>query len=85
MTTREAISAEYSRRRHEIPFPSELIWEEKPRFTIRTQWLSFVVHFTHEEMVVMAELTLAAKAFVTAEHRKSAVRFIDSIADDLDL
>jgi hypothetical protein len=35
--------------------------------------------------VVDAELSLAAKAFVTKENRAKAVKFIDSIADDLGL
>src|SRR5208337_5652565 len=40
--TRAAIANEYSRRRHEIPVPTELQWHpDKPQFTIRAQWLSF--------------------------------------------
>ncbi len=81
--TRAAIANEYSRRRHEIPVPTELQWHpDRPQFTIRAQWLSFVVRFTHE---VDAELSLAAKAFATQTHRQNAVRFIDSIATDLGL
>ena len=84
--TREAITTEFSRRRHEIPVPTELHWHpEKPQFTIRSQWLSFVVQFTHEVLVVDAELSLAAKMFATQKHRQNAVHFIDSIATDLGL
>jgi hypothetical protein len=85
-TTRAAINTEFSRRRHEIPIATELHWhEEKPQFTIRSKLLSFVVHFTHELMVVDAELTLAAKVLATRENRETAVKFIDSIANDLGL
>ena len=84
--TRQAIDNEFSRRRHEIPIPTELKWHpEKPQFTIRAQWLSFVVRFTPERLEVDAELSLAAKAFATHKHRQKAVRFIDSIATDLGL
>ena len=84
--TRESIANEYSRRRHEIPVPTELHWHpDKPQFTIRAQWLSFVVRFTHDILEVDAELSLAAKTFATQKHRQNAVRFIDSIANDLGL
>ena len=82
--TRAAIANEYSRRRHEIPVPTELQWHsDRPQFTIRAQWLSFVVRFTHDVLEVDVELSLAAKAFATQTHRQNAVRFIDSIANDL--
>ena len=84
--TREAISTEFSRRRHEIPLPTELHWDtEKPQFTIRSKLLSFVVHFTQDLLVVDAELTLAAKLIATKENRETAVKFIDSLANDLGL
>src|SRR5512135_1003955 len=84
--TREAINTEFLRRRHEIPMPAELHWDrEQPRLTIRSKWLSFVVHFGHEVLVVEAELTLAAKMLATPENRRSAVQFIESIANDLGL
>jgi Cu2+-exporting ATPase len=84
--TRAAIANEYSRRRHEIPVPTELQWHpDRPQFTIRAQWLSFVVRCTHDVLEVDAELSLAAKAFATQKHRQNAVRFIDSIAKDLGL
>jgi hypothetical protein len=47
--------------------------------------LSFVVHFTHELLVVDAELSLAAKLLATKENRETAVRFIESIVNDLGL
>lgn len=84
--TRAAIANEYSRRRHEIPVPTEPQWHpDRPQFTIQAQWLSFVVRFTHDVIEVDAELSLAAKAFATQKHRQNAVRFIDSIANDLGL
>jgi hypothetical protein len=73
-------------RRNEIPIPTELRWHpEKPQFTIGSQWLSFVVHFTPETLVVDAELSLAAKMMATKENRRMAVQFIESIATDLGL
>jgi hypothetical protein len=84
--TRAAIASEYSRRRHEIPVPTELQWHpDRPQFSIQAQWLSFVVRFTHEVLEADAELSLAAKAFATQTHRQNAVRVIDSIATDLGL
>jgi hypothetical protein len=83
---REAISSEFSRRRHEIPVPAELHWhQEKPQFMIRSEWLSFIVHFTHEDLVVDAELSLAAKMFATRKHREDAVKIIESVAENLGL
>ena len=73
-------------RRHEIPVPTELIGDlTKPEMTIRTKWLSFIIQFTKESLVVNAELSLAARMLATAENRKVAVQFINSIADDLNL
>ncbi len=84
--TRAAIHSEFRRRRDQIPMPTELSWNAaKPELTIRSQWISFVVHFTHERMVVDAELSLAAKMFATDENRRHAVRFIESVANDLNL
>ena len=84
--TREAISREFSRRRHEIPVPAELHWHrERPQFTIRSDWLSFNVHFTLEDLVVDAELSLTAKMLATQKHREDAVKIIESVADHLGL
>jgi hypothetical protein len=84
--TRAAIHAEFRRRKHQIPIPTELSWDvAKPELTIRAKWISFVVHFTQERLVVDAELSLAAKMFATDENRKHAVRFIESVANDLNL
>ena len=64
----------------------ELTWDKtKPEFAIRSKLLSFIVRFTQDEMVVDAELSLAAKMFATQENRNLAVRFIESIAKDLNL
>jgi soluble P-type ATPase len=85
-TTRRAISAEFARRRHEIPVPAELHWHrEKPQLTIRSNELSFIVQFTCEDLVVDAELSLAAKMFATRKHRADAVKIIESVANDLGL
>ena len=85
--TRRAIDSEYHRRRHEIPIPTELRWHEsRPQFTIRSTLLSFNVHFTADErMVVDAELSFAARMLASDANRKQAVRFIESIAVDLGL
>ena len=53
--------------------------------TIRSQWISFIVHFMPERMMVNAELSLAAKMFATDENRRHAVQFIESVANDLNL
>ena len=82
----QEISAAYTRRRSEIPVPTELRWHpSRPEFVIASKWLSFVGRFTPEHLVVDAELTWAAKMMATDEHRQNAVRFIDTIANDLNL
>jgi hypothetical protein len=84
--TRAAIQAEFRRRRKQIPIPTELSWDvAKPELTIRAKWISFVVHFTQKHMVVDAEFSFAAKMFATNENRQHAVRFIESVANDLNL
>jgi hypothetical protein len=84
--TRKAIDGEFARRRHQIPVATEFQWHhEKQQFTIRSKWLSFIVHFTDLDLVVDVELSLAAKMLATQENRKRAVRFIESIAKDLGL
>ena len=46
--------------------PTELLHNPaKPEMTIKTKWLSFVVHFGKETMRVDAELSLAAKMLAT--------------------
>jgi hypothetical protein len=83
---REAITVAYSRRRHEIPIPTELQWHaDRPQFTIRSPLLSLFVRFSREAMQVDAELSLAAKALATTILRRNAIRIIDSIAADLGL
>ncbi len=84
--TLDAIRSEFHRRQHEIPVPTELSQNPaRPEMTIKTKWLSFIVQFGKETMRVDAELSLAAKMLATSENRQVAVRFIDSIANDLNL
>jgi len=84
--TRAAIHSEFHRRQDQIPMATELTWNAaKPEFTIRSRWISFIVRFTRERMVVNAELSLAAKMFATEENRRHAVRFIEDVANDLNL
>jgi hypothetical protein len=85
--TRRAIESEYRRRRHEIPIPTELRWHPSdPRFTIHSSMLSFVVHFTIDNrLVVDAELSMAARMLATVANRRQAVQFIESIAVGLGL
>jgi hypothetical protein len=84
--TRAAIQSEFRRRKKQIPMPTELAWDvAKPELTIRSKGISFIVQFTQERMVVDAELSLAAKMFATEANRRHAVRFIESVANDLNL
>jgi hypothetical protein len=83
---RREIDEEYARRRHQIPLPTELRWHQsKPEFVISSRLLSFIGRYTTERLVVDAELTLAAKMLATDEHRRTAVRLLDDIADSLGL
>lgn len=85
-STLEAVRAEYHRRKHEIPVPTELHdHPTKPEMTIKSRWLSLIVKFHKETMTVDADLSLAAKMLATAENRQVAVQFIESIANDLNL
>jgi hypothetical protein len=84
--TRAAIHSEFRRRWDQIPVPTELSWHvARPELTIRSQWLSLIVSFAEARMVVNAELSLAAKMFATDENRRYVVRFIESVANDLNL
>jgi hypothetical protein len=85
--TRRAIESEYRRRRHEIPIPTELRWHSTdPRFTIHSSMLSFVVHFTQDDrLLVDVELSMAARMLATVANRRQAVQFIESIAVGLGL
>ena len=84
--TKAIIHSEFHRRKDQIPVPAELSWHAaKPEFTIRARGFVFVVNFTHDRMIVDAELSLAAKMFATDENRRHAVRFIESVANELNL
>jgi hypothetical protein len=84
--TKAIIQSEFRRRKDQIPVPAELSWHSaKPELTIRAKGMAFVVNFTHDRMVVDAELSLAAKMFATNENRRHAVRIIESVVDDLNL
>jgi hypothetical protein len=84
--TRTAITAEFARRRHQLPVPAEIEWHpEKPQFTIHSKWLSFIVHFADDDLVVNAELSLTARMLATPANRQHAVQLIETIANDLGL
>ncbi len=83
---RAAIQEALKGRRHESLTPTEVSWrDDRPELVIRSKWISFIVRFTHERMVVDAELSLAAKMLATDANRRQAVQFIESVAVDLDL
>ncbi len=85
--TRAAIHSEFRRRRNQIPVPvAELSrTSAKPELTIRSQWISIVVDFSQERMVVGAEMSLRPKCLPLTKTRRDAVRFIESVADQLNL
>jgi hypothetical protein len=84
--TRQAIHAEYLRRRHELPVETEFHWHgEAPRFSIRSRWATFHAGYTPEHLTVDAELSFAARALATDSHRRRAVALLDAIADSLGL
>jgi len=83
---RKAIHSAYLRRRHEIPVATEMHWhQDRPQFSIRSNWLSFHVGYTPDRMVVEAELSFAARMMITDAHRRQAVAVIHSIAEELNL
>ena len=84
--TKATIHSEFRRRRDQIPdADGTVLARRQARVDHPRQWIAFVVNFTHDRMVVDAELSLAAKMFATDENRRHAVRFIESVADDLNL
>jgi len=84
--TRQAIEAEFHRRRHEFPIPMELGWTRGHQsLTIVSKWVSFLVHFANDRMVVDAEMTLAARVFATDSNRQKIITLIDDVVDQLEL
>ena len=84
--TKRAIDAEFNKRRSEIPIPTELIWDaQEPQFTIQSTWLSLIVQFQNEQLIVDADLSFAARMFATEANRKLAINFIESMASELGL
>ncbi len=65
---------------------SELTWHDSlPELTIHSKWIKFIVNFHKQDMVVLAELSWAAKMFATDANRRTAAQFIENIVTDLDL
>ena len=84
--TKTIIHSEFHRRRDQIPVLTELSWHAaRPELTIRARGIAFVVNFTHDRMIVDAELSFAAKMLATDENRRHAVWLIESVAADLNL
>lgn len=82
---KQAVETEVGRRIHDLPVRSEAHWHAtRPELTIKSHWLSLIVSF-QDNLVVNAELSLAAKMMITDENRKQAVAMIESIADGLGL
>jgi hypothetical protein len=65
---------------------SELTWHDSlPELTIKSKWINFIVNFHKQDLVVLAELSWAAKMFATDENRRTAVEFIETLVHDLNL
>jgi hypothetical protein len=83
---RAAIQNALNNPKVKFPMPSQIAWHaHKPELFIRSRFVSFIVRFTAERMIVDAELTLAAKMMATEANRREAVRLIEQIALELDL
>lgn len=83
---RTGFEAEYHRRKHLIPTPTEFAWDhDRSGFSVRSRWASLFVRFGTDRMVVDADLSLAARMMATDQHRRAAVAFLDGIAADLGL
>ena len=84
--TRRDIEAEFHRRREEIPIPVNFSWNlSRSSITIGSKWVSFMIHFAQDMMVVDAELSFAAKMLATDSNRRQVINLINSVADDLRL
>jgi len=84
--TRQAINAEYQRRRHEAPIPTEIHWHPSlPEFILKARGLTIIGRFTEEKFIVAAQLSLPLRLIANDGHRHQARLLIHEIAEGLDL
>ncbi|MFO0957980.1 MAG: hypothetical protein U0800_11220 [Isosphaeraceae bacterium] len=84
--TRAAIEAEFHRRRHQAPIPTEIHWHpSEPIFTLKATGVAIIGRFTEEKFIVDAELSLPIRLITTQGHRDQARRMIHEIAERLEL
>jgi|GEM_PF-1306358 len=85
--TLDRLRSEYHKRRNGLGVASELIDHpgDPHRLTIKSRWASLDVRFHNQMMIVDAQLSLAARLLATDHNRRRVVRFIDDLADELDL
>jgi len=81
------LRSEYHKRRNDLGIASELVDHpgDPHRMTIKSRWASLDFRFHDQMMIVDARLSLAARLMATEHNRRRVVRFIDDLADELDL
>lgn len=81
------LRSEYHKRRNGLGVASKLIDHpsDPHRLTIQSRWASLDFRFHDQMMTVDARLSLAARLMATEHNRRRLVRFIDDLADELEL
>lgn len=83
---RAAIVREATERCRQLPLATESGWDETGTvFTVKSALATFYATFSPQQLVVSAELSLAARLLATEHNRKHAVALMASVADELDL
>ena len=83
---RRAILDAAAGRRDQLPFQSEFEWHAvEPVLQFKSSILPMYAAFTPGRIAVYARLSLATRMLVTDANRRRAIRFIEEIADELDL
>jgi hypothetical protein len=83
---RRAILEAAARRSGQLPFQAEFEWHaDDPVLKLKSSMLPMFAAFAPGRIAVYAKLSLAARMLVTDSNRRRAIRFIEEIADELDL
>ncbi len=83
---RRAILDAAVRRSDQLPFQAEFEWHaDDPVLKLKSSILPMYAAFTPGRIVIYAKLSLATRMLVTESNRRRAIRFIEEIADELDL
>jgi hypothetical protein len=81
-----AILAAAVARSDQLPFQAEFEWQPgEPVLKFKSSVLPLSAAFAPGRIAIHARLSLATRMLVTDGNRRRAIRFIEEIADELDL